>query len=144
MFLKHLDLNVYLGYITDTLLPVLAHRNCPICFCFFKETGLIQNAVIPSLRGQDDTYHRNSLDEFLEERRLSSFHFLLPFLSGLGFSSSHLSSGEPMVTGDINEIIKNKIIIQSWNSLNWQRRVIKLICWTSKTPSTLIKWNTRL
>lgn len=47
------------------------------------------------------TYHRNSLEEFLEERRLSSFHFLLAFLSGLGFNSSHLSS-EPIVTGDSN------------------------------------------
>lgn len=53
------------------------------------------------------TYHRNSLDEFLEERRLSSFHFLLPFLSGLGFNSSHLSS-EPIVTGDSNNITKNQ------------------------------------
>lgn len=50
--------------------------------------------------GHHSTYHRNSLEEFLEERRLSSFHFLLPFLSQLRFSSSHLSSGEPMLTGD--------------------------------------------
>lgn len=73
---------------------------------------------------QDNTYHRNSLDEFLEERRLSIFHFLLPFLSGLGFSSSHLSSGEPMVTGDINKITKkinnNNIIdwIDKWGKCN--------------------------
>ena len=58
-----------------------------------------------------NTYHRNSLDEFFEERRLSNFHFLLPFLSELEFSSSHLSSGEPMFTGDSNNIIKNKIDI---------------------------------
>lgn len=44
------------------------------------------------------THQRNSLEEFLEERRLSSFHFLLPFFSGLMFNSSHLSRVEQMVT----------------------------------------------
>lgn len=57
---------------------------------------------------QANTYHRNSLEEFLEERRLSSFHFLLPFLSGLMLSSSHLSNGEPIVTGGSNKIITNQ------------------------------------
>lgn len=46
------------------------------------------------------THQRNSLEEFLEERRLSSFHFLLPFFSGLMFNSSHLSRVEQMVTVD--------------------------------------------
>ena len=54
---------------------------------------------------RDKTYHRNSLDEFFDERRLSIFHFLLPFLSGFGFSSSHLSNGEPMLTIDMNNTI---------------------------------------
>lgn len=68
------------------------------------------------------TYHRNSLDEFLEERRLSSFHFLLPFLSGLGFNSSHLSS-EPIVTGDSNNITKNQ------TSETWKNKVMSFqIC----------------
>lgn len=48
----------------------------------------------------EGTHQRNSLEEFLEERRLSSFHFLLPFLSGLMFSSSHLSRVEQIVTDD--------------------------------------------
>jgi len=51
------------------------------------------------------TYHKSSLDEFFEERRLSNFHFLLPFLSGLGLSSSHLSN-EPMVAGGNNAMIR--------------------------------------
>lgn len=63
------------------------------------DSGLIQNISKPLMPGEDNTYHRNSLDEFLDDRRLSNFHFLLPFLSGFGFSSSHLSNGEPMVTG---------------------------------------------
>lgn len=46
------------------------------------------------------THQRNSSEEFLEERRLSSFHFLLPFFSGLMFNSSHLSRVEQMVTDD--------------------------------------------
>lgn len=44
----------------------------------------------------ENTYHRNSFEEFLDERRLSNFHFLFP----LGFSSSHLSSVDVMFTGD--------------------------------------------
>ena len=74
---------------------------------FSMDRGLIQNAAMQLMPDEDNTYHRNSLDEFLDERRLSNFHFLLPFLSGLGFNSSHLSSGEPMVTGDRNKIITN-------------------------------------
>ena len=67
----------------------------------------------------ENTYQRNSLDEFLDERRLSNFHFLLPFLSGLGFSSSHLSNVKP--TGNGKKLI---------NRLNWQKRQVKLICFT--------------
>lgn len=51
-----------------------------------------ENCCYPIIAGQDNTYHRNSLEEFFEERLLSIFHFRLPFLSG--FSSSHLSKGE--------------------------------------------------
>ena len=77
-----------------------------------------------------DTYHRNSLDEFLDERRLSVFHFRLPFRSG--FSSSHLSSGEPMVTGDSDNT-------QSQNRLSWQinSKLLQI-----KSSLSLIKWVT--
>lgn len=71
------------------------------------DSVLIQNPNLLLMPGEDNTYHRNSVDEFLDERRLSNIHFLLPFLSGLGFNSSHLSSGEPMVTGDSNKITTN-------------------------------------
>lgn len=79
---------------------------------------LAQDVNSELMPGQDSTYHRNSLDEFLEERRLSSFHFLLPFLSGLMFSSSHLSNGEPTVTGESNKIFKNKKVTKSQNRLD--------------------------
>lgn len=72
-----------------------------------KKLGPMKTVAFPSMPGQHNTYHRNSLEEFFEERLLSIFHFLLPFLSG--FSSSHLSNGEPMVTGDNDKISNNKI-----------------------------------
>lgn len=43
------------------------------------------------------TYHTNS-PEFFDERLLSSFHFLLPFRSGCGLSSSHLSNEDGTAT----------------------------------------------
>lgn len=69
--------------------------------------------TITSVIVSTSTYQRNSLDEFLEERRLSSFHFLLPFLSEFEFNSSHLSNDEPMVTDDSSKAMNIKRIIKS-------------------------------
>lgn len=69
----------------------------------FKEINLeilFPSTAMPLMSATANTYHRNSLEQFLDERRLSNFHFLLPFLSGLGFNSSHLSKGEAMLTED--------------------------------------------
>lgn len=92
------------------LLPTLSHReNILAGFQSIMREFYDQNKDFPlyalllfssSESNCQVTHHRNSLEEFLEERLLSSFHFLLPFLSVLRLSSSHLSRGEPMLTVD--------------------------------------------
>lgn len=50
--------------------------------------------------GRKEVYQAKS-PEFLDGRLLSSFHFLLPVLSGWGLSSSHFSSGEETPAANI-------------------------------------------
>lgn len=82
----------------------------------------------PHICAHDSAYHRNSLEEFFDERRLSSFHFLFPFLSGLGFNSSHLSNGESMIAGH-----KDKIQLQTdWFDIRGDQKEVVQISWTVK------------